>query len=110
MIASALLIALIFQFAMVVINKIYCISLGIDMPFYILLVIIPIIYLTEVIPFSINGIGIRDGAFVLFFVLFGYSSEDGLAVALMVLAMRYLYGLIGGLLFLTDPDRETIAD
>ena len=106
-------IAFVFQFNIVVINKIYCAALGIDIPFMLLLAIIPIIYLTEVLPISINGIGVRDSAFVFFFSYLGYSQEEGLAVALLVLFFRYLVGSVGGLIFLSEsigprePDRPS---
>ena len=86
----------------VVINKIYSTALFIDISFAKLLVVIPLVYLTEVIPVSINGIGIRDSAFVYFFVLVGQTKEEGLAIALLVLAMRYLSGLVGGAVLLAS--------
>ena len=91
-----LFISFIFQFTIVVINKLYCMALGIDIPFLYLLVIIPLVYLTEVLPISINGIGVRDSAFVFFFTVLGYSSAEGFALALLVITMRYVAGLVGG--------------
>lgn len=100
MLCQVLVISLIFQFMVVVINKIYALSLSIDVPFGELLVIIPLVYLTEVLPISINGIGIRDSAFVFFFMMIEHSKEEGLAMALTVLTMRYISGLMGGLVLL----------
>jgi len=102
MLARALLISFVFQLGHVVISKIYCISLGIDISFGLLLAVIPIIFLTDVLPIAINGIGVRDSAFVLFFVLLGFPKEDGLAIALLLLFMQYVYNLVGGTIFLTD--------
>ena len=100
MLCQVLVISLIFQFMVVVINKIYALSLSIDVPFGELLVIIPLVYLTEVLPISINGIGIRDSAFVFFFTAIEHTKEEGLAMALTVLTMRYVSGLMGGLVLL----------
>ena len=96
-----LAISFIFQLNIVFINKVYCIALGIDIPLAYLLVIIPLIYLTETLPISINGLGVRESAFVFFFVLIGYTAEEGFAVALLLIVMRYLAGLVGGTLLLT---------
>ncbi len=52
--------------------------------------------LTEVIPISINGAGVRDSAYVFFFILIGHTKEEGLAIGLLVIAMRFLSGLVGG--------------
>lgn len=90
------LIAFLFQFLIVVNNKLYTLALSIDIPFSQLLVIIPLVFLTEVLPISINGAGVRDSAFVFFFVMIGHTKEEGLAVGLLVIAMRYIGGLVGG--------------
>jgi uncharacterized protein (TIRG00374 family) len=95
-----ILLSFLFQFNIVVINKLYTMSLGIDVSFATLLVIIPLIYLTELLPISINGLGIRESAFGFFFVLIGHTVEEGLAVSLLVIGMRYLTGAVGGILLL----------
>jgi len=106
MLCQVTAISLVFQFTIVVINKIYALALSIGIAFSELLVIIPLVYLTEVLPISINGIGVRDSAFVFFYSTMGYAKEDGLAVALLVLAMRYMSGLVGGLVLLSSVLRQ----
>ncbi len=99
-------VSLLFQFNIVVINKIYAAALDVTIPFLHLMVIIPIIYLTEAVPISINGLGVRESAFAFFFSLLGFSAADGLAVSLLVLVMRYLVGILGGAVFLVDSIRS----
>jgi len=95
---TALAISFAFQLNIVVINKMYSLGFGLDIPFTVLLTIIPLVYLTEIIPLSINGLGFREGAFVFFYQLVGQTAEAGLGVALLVLTLRYAIGLIGGVL------------
>lgn len=95
-------ISLLFQANIVVINALYCAALGIDVSFWQLLMVVPLVYLTEVLPISINGLGVRESAFVFFFQSIGQSAEAGLAVALLVVIFRYACGLIGGGLLLWD--------
>ena len=97
-----LLLAFAFQLNVVVINKIYTLALGIEVGFGLLLVIIPLIYLTEALPISINGLGVRESAFAFFFVMNGLSVEQGIAVSLLIVAERYLLGILGGSLLLTS--------
>jgi len=97
-----LAISLLFQFLIVVNNKLYTLALSIEIPFSQLLVIIPLVFLTEVIPISINGAGVRDSAFVFFFVMIGQTKEEGLAIGLLVIAMRYIGGLVGGSVLVTS--------
>jgi uncharacterized protein (TIRG00374 family) len=98
--AIIILLSFVFQLNIVLINKLYTMSLGIDVSFGTLLVIIPLIYLTELLPISINGLGVRESAFGFFFVLIGHTVEEGLAVSLLVIGMRYLTGAVGGVLLL----------
>ncbi len=77
----------------------YSLGLGIEVAFSKLLVIIPLIYLTEMLPISINGLGVRESAFVYFFGLIGNSREEGLALSLLVIGMRYvMVGVLGATL------------
>jgi uncharacterized protein (TIRG00374 family) len=98
--AIILLLSFLFQFNLVVINKVYTVALGLEIDFSILLVIIPLIYLTEVLPISINGLGVRESAFAFFFVQIGLTVGDALAVSVLIVGMRYLVGLLGGSLLL----------
>jgi glycosyltransferase 2 family protein len=97
-----LLLAFAFNLNVVVINKIYTLALGIEVGFSLLLVIIPLIYLTEALPISINGLGVRESAFAFFFVMNGLTVEEGIAVSLLIVAERYLLGVLGGSLLLAS--------
>jgi glycosyltransferase 2 family protein len=102
LLATVLLLAFAFQFNVVVINKVYTLALHIDIDFSLLVVIIPLIYLTEAFPISINGLGVRESAFAFFFVMNGLTAEEGIAVSLLIVAERYLLGIVGGSLLLAS--------
>jgi uncharacterized protein (TIRG00374 family) len=93
-------VSFLFQLNIVFMNKAYTLALGMDVLLGQLLVIIPLIYLTEALPIAINGLGVRESAFVFFFVLIGRSKEEGLALSLLVIGMRYLLAMTGGLVLL----------
>lgn len=95
-------ISILFQSIAIFINYLYCQALSIDISLAHLWAIIPLIYLTDMIPFSINGIGIRDSAFVFFFALLGYPAAEALALSITLISMRYLVGLTGGGLLLRE--------
>jgi len=81
----------------------YCLALSIDTNIIFLFMVIPLIYLTEALPISINGLGVREGAFVYFFVGAGYPKEEALAISLLVIGMRYLFSILaGGSLFFKE--------
>jgi glycosyltransferase 2 family protein len=102
LLATVLLLAFAFQFNVIVINKVYTLALGINVAFSLLVVIIPLIYLTEALPISINGLGVRESAFAFFFVMNGLTVEEGIAVSLLIVAERYLLGILGGSLLLAS--------
>jgi len=95
-------IAVVFHLGVVVINSLYCRALGIAVPFEELTAIVPLIAITDMIPISINGIGIRDTAYVFFFTLLEHPAEWAFALSLLIIATRYAYGGVGGLLLLID--------
>ncbi len=99
----SLVISFWFQINIVILNYFYCLALNIDLPLTYLFTVIPLVYLTEVLPISINGLGVREGAFVFFFTQMEVSKEKALALGLLVISMRYFFVmLVGGPLFLKE--------
>jgi uncharacterized protein (TIRG00374 family) len=98
---SCLILSFIFQSNIVFLNKIYTVALQMDVNIGYLFTVIPLVYLTEALPISINGLGVREGAFVFFMKQIGITTEQGLALGILVISMRYLFTmLLGGSLFL----------
>jgi hypothetical protein len=48
------------------------------------------------LPITINGFGLREGAFVFFLGQAGYSTEQALSLALLVISTRYAFTLLAG--------------
>lgn len=65
-------------------------------------ILLPIVWLIAMIPISINGLGLREGAFVVLFVSIGMTQETAIAISVLFLAQAMLQGLIGGVLFLIN--------
>jgi len=94
-------ISLLFQFNIVLIVWCYTRALHIvpaEVSFGELLAIVPTVFLTDVLPISINGVGVREGAFSYFFGLAGSTGAKGLALSLLLTADRYFVALPGGLM------------
>lgn len=99
--AAALGLSFCFQFNVVLIVTCYARTLRvdpIDVSFLELVAVVPLALLSEVLP-SINGLGVREGAFVFFFKFVGGTAEQALAVSLMLIMLRYVQSLIGAALF-----------
>ncbi len=76
-----------------------------------LLAIYPIIMLIVLLPISILGIGVQDGAFIFFFGGLGIAASVALAVSLVVYAAILAVSLAAGLIAtLVGPALPTAAD
>lgn len=99
---AVLFLSFVFQFNIILINWIYSNAIGLSVDFLQLLIIVPAVYLMEMIPISINGVGLREGTFTVLFAHMGLPPEEGLALGLTVSVMRYVAGLVGGMLLLIN--------
>jgi glycosyltransferase 2 family protein len=94
-------------------------SLGVtaNLPAYCL--VVPLVWLVRVLPISLNGMGVGEGAFVVLMGLFGVPAELSLPLSLGVFGLQTALALPGGLFLLTrsvqgtwnpDRDRESPED
>jgi glycosyltransferase 2 family protein len=99
-------LSFVFQFNTIVINFVYCLGLNIPVSFMQLMSIVPAVYLLEVLPISINGIGARESAFAVLFAQIGLEPAHGVALGLTISATRYIAGLVGGIVLATEAIRN----
>ncbi|MCD6307426.1 MAG: flippase-like domain-containing protein [Candidatus Latescibacteria bacterium] len=88
-----------FQFLSIVSTYIIALSIHEDLPFIHYLILLPIVWILMMVPVSISGLGIREGAFLYLFSAAGMSRENALALSLLWLAQIIILGLIGGVVF-----------
>jgi glycosyltransferase 2 family protein len=70
--------------------------LQIDIPFTFYIFVIPIVYLSTVLPISLGGVGIREGVLVWFLTMLGTPASDAVLLAFMVYLNRIVVALLGG--------------
>jgi glycosyltransferase 2 family protein len=107
-----IIISVLFQANVVVIVTCYARALRIDpaaVTFFELVAVVPVVFLLEALPISINGIGVREGAFVFLLSRVGGTAEQGLALSVLIIVIRYIQGLLGGTLLLLDALRHERA-
>lgn len=61
--------------------------------------IIPIALAITVLPIAINGLGLQDNALILLLGTVGVGAAEAISLSIFIHAMRYLTGLVGGLVF-----------
>ena len=74
-------------------------ALGLSVSLMAFFLIVPIAIVVMMIPVSINGIGVREGLFVLLLGVHGVPQAESLAYAWIIYALLLLQGLIGGVVF-----------
>ena len=86
-----------FQNNIILIVHCFCESIASSVEIKYLYLFVPLICLSEALPISINGFGVREGAFVFFFGIVGISSEEAFAVSMLVMLVRYCFSVcVGG--------------
>ncbi|MEH7251109.1 lysylphosphatidylglycerol synthase transmembrane domain-containing protein [Neobacillus niacini] len=99
-------LSLLFQVGMALINHLLFLSFDIHVPFMEMLMIITLISVLTMLPISVNGIGVREGLYILFFTELGVSDEMAVTVSLMFFFLVSLSSLAGGLFWLMERGRK----
>lgn len=79
-------------------------AVGADMPLSYSLFLIPPVMLVTVVPISIAGWGLREGAMVAAFSYAGLPQADGLIISLLFGAAYLVIGVAGGLVWILTVD------
>lgn len=72
-------------------------AFGVDLPIPFLIAIIPVVRLSNQLPISMGGLGVRESMFVYFFSMINISSELSITIGLANYSLVAINGLIGGL-------------
>ena len=79
-------------------------ALNISIPFWYLMVGIPLVTLVSGLPLSVGGLGVREASYVFFLSLIGIGQNEALALSLVWTALVFGAGLVGGLVLFVSPD------
>jgi uncharacterized membrane protein YbhN (UPF0104 family) len=75
-------------------------ALRLPIPLLDYFVFIPLVLLLQILPVTINGLGVREGAYVAIFAFYGLSSSTALSFSFLDLAYSLIIGLIGAAIYL----------
>jgi uncharacterized protein (TIRG00374 family) len=82
-------------------------SLDVSVPFYIHFTLLPIIWIVTIIPISISGLGLREGAFIFFYGQYGINETDSFLASILSFVILILFPAFIGL-FILLFDRKSI--
>lgn len=99
--------AAVYQLSMVLSVWIATQALGLHLPLAAVLAFAPAVLMAQVLPFSLNGLGLREGAFVLFLTPLAVTTGQAVAVGLLVYAMTLTASLLGAPAFAVGGARAS---
>ncbi len=97
--AGAFGAAIVVQITIVAFYLLTAQGLSVPLPTLLGAVLIPVSLAVQMAPISINGFGVREAVFALFFRRFGLPTEAAVALSLVSTGMVMGLSLVGGLLF-----------
>jgi uncharacterized membrane protein YbhN (UPF0104 family) len=94
-----------FQFLLIVHFWLIQFAFGESVPFPTYIVVVPLVFCVMILPIGINGLGLRESAFVWFMSQAGMDAAPAAAISLMSYGIAVLQGLIGGVVHFTREAR-----
>ena len=84
-------------------------AISLNLPLIVLFVVIPIVYITTVLPISLGGLGVREGVLTLLLARVGIPASDAITFSLALYLNRVIIALLGGFLqvFWHLPSKKT---
>jgi hypothetical protein len=77
-------------------------SLNVQVSVILLCIFIPLVALVTMVPISLGGLGVQEGAYVYLFSRSGLSVQESFAVAFLIRAVATLGCIPGGFLYLSS--------
>ena len=95
----AFLVSILLQINVILFYYFIGVSLDLGVSFLYFSMIVPVALVVLLVPFSINGIGIREGIFVYLLTELGVQTKDAIALSWISFGLMLTQGLIGGIIF-----------
>ncbi|MGQ0743057.1 MAG: lysylphosphatidylglycerol synthase transmembrane domain-containing protein [Acidimicrobiales bacterium] len=95
MAASILATAAAYQMAIVAASWAGAQALGLDVGWTAIMAFVPVVAIAQILPLSLNGIGVREGAFVVLLAPLGVASGQAVVFGLLLYAMNLAVSVLG---------------
>ncbi len=74
-------------------------ALRLHIPFLDYFMFIPIVLLIQIIPITINGLGLREGSYIEIFKFYGIPAQAAVSFSFIEIAFGLIIGIIGGIIY-----------
>jgi glycosyltransferase 2 family protein len=99
----AIALSIVLQIALAVGQYLLAVGLGMTVPLSLFIFCVPVANVFASLPLTLNGLGIRESAYLLLFGMAGMRKEDAIALGLLWFAATMAGGLTGAIAFVTTP-------
>jgi uncharacterized protein (TIRG00374 family) len=96
---SSLLISLPFTLNLILVQMTVARAFGVELPFRVFALFVPVIALVSLLPITFNGLGLREGIYTFLFVPVGVPAATAVSMSLAFYFLRFSAGLLGGLMY-----------
>ena len=105
---AALALSVVVQSVLAVCQYLLALGIGIDAPLTLFLFCVPIAGVFASLPLTINGLGVREGAYLVLFGIAGVGRTNAIALGLLWFACTTLGALPGALAFVATPTTDAL--
>jgi glycosyltransferase 2 family protein len=98
------LVCLVNHIIYILTTYVVALAMNIHIPFLYLCITVPLVSFLTMVPISLAGLGIQEGAYIYFLSQMGISSQGAFAIAVMIRIIITLGCLPGGILYLLGSD------
>jgi uncharacterized membrane protein YbhN (UPF0104 family) len=99
----AIALSILLQITLATGQYLLAVGLGITVPLSLFILCVPIANVFASLPLTLNGLGIRESAYLVLFGMAGMRKEDAIALGLLWFAVILVGGLTGAIAFVTTP-------
>lgn len=103
----AIVLSLLLQASLSGCQYLLALGLGLEIPLMTFLLIVPIANVAASLPLTVNGLGLREAAYVVLFAMAGVAKQDAIALSLLYFAATLVCGLTGAVAFVTTETPRT---
>jgi glycosyltransferase 2 family protein len=105
---AALALSVIVQSVLAICQYLLALGIGIDAPLTLFLLFVPIAGVFASLPLTINGLGVREGAYLVLFGIAGVDRTNAIALGLLWFACTTIGALPGALAFVATPTTDVL--
>jgi hypothetical protein len=99
----AIVLSIVLQITLAAGVYLLAVGLGMAVPFSLFILCVPIANVFASLPVTMNGLGIRESAYLVLFGMAGMRKEDAIALGLLWFGVTVAGGLTGAIAFVTTP-------